>query len=762
MGLLVAMMLAAASPAYAQQAGDPEAALVDSLLAKMTLEEKLGQLVQYSGRWAQTGPDVPQGGDEEIRAGRVGSFLNIHGAEPTCRIQRLAVEESRLGIPLLFAHDVIHGFRTIFPMPLAEAAAFDPALAERTARIAAREATASGLHWTFAPMVDIARDARWSRIVEGAGEDPHLGAVLAAARVRGFQGHTREGLAADTTMMATAKHFAAYGGAEAGRDYNTVDVSERTLREVYFPPFKAAVDAGVQSLMSAFNEIGGVPATGSRRLFTELLRDEWGFDGVVVSDYTAIWELIHHGIAADSAAAGRIALEAGVDVDMVDGIYIKNLIPIVESGALPMATVDEAVRRVLRAKYRVGLFDDPYRYCDPNRADDVLLTEEHRRVARAAAQRSIVLLKNEADVLPLSKNMSSIAVIGALAADSLSALGSWAAAGQKEDALPILTGIRQVLPDTEVRYVPGYPVPQGGFAEVVAAMLSTDDAGHEEAVQLAQEADATILVLGEHRELTGEAASRASIELPGAQNLLAWRVLEAAGDKPVVVVLTNGRPLALADLAEQAPAILETWHLGVEMGPAVADVLFGDVNPGGKLPVSFPYATGQEPLYYNARNTGRPATTHYQDRPPITTGKYTSKYIDVPTTALFPFGHGLSYTTFDFANLRLNTNRIGPDDMLAVSVEVTNTGDRAGDEVVQLYVQDEVASVTRPFRELKGFERVTLQPGETRTVTFRLGSGALRFWGPDDDWIVEPGFYTVYVGRSSADTPLTDRFELTN
>ncbi len=732
-----------------------EAAFVDSLLAQMTVEEKLGQLVQYSGRWAVTGPSVPQGGDEEIRAGRVGSFLNIHGAEATCTIQRVAVEESRLGIPLLFAHDVIHGFKTIFPVPLAEAAAFDPDLAERTARAAAREATAAGLHWTFAPMVDIARDARWGRIVEGAGEDPHLGSILAAARVRGFQGHTRDGLAADSTLLATAKHFAAYGAAEGGRDYNTTDMSERTLREVYLPPFKAAVDAGVQSLMSAFNEIGGVPASGSHRLFTDLLRDEWGFDGLVVSDYTAVWELIHHGVAADSADAGRIALDAGVDVDMVDGIYVKKLAPLVEGGTLQMDVLDEATRRVLRAKVRLGLFEDPYRYCESEREANSIFTERNRRLAREAAQRSIVLLKNEGTVLPLSKGLKSLAVIGALAADSVSALGSWVGAGRMEQTTPILPAIQRALPNTDVRYAPGYPAVRGGtFEEKVATALSMDVSGHDAAVALAGDADAVVLVLGEHRELTGEATSRADISLPGAQLALARRVIDAAAGNPVVVVLTNGRPLAIPELVEMAPAILETWHLGTEMGPAVADVLFGDVNPGGKLPVTFPHATGQEPLYYNQKNTGRP---------PTAASKYNSKYIDVPwERPLFPFGHGLSYTTFTYDELRLSADRMGSNGMVEISVDVTNTGDRTGDEVAQLYVHDEVRSVTQPVRELKGFERVTLASGETRTVTFRLGAGAFRFWGLDDAWTVEPGWYTVYVGTSSADTPLSARFELTD
>ncbi len=742
--LFVAVQLAAAQ-------GRSEEAFIDSLLAQMTVEEKLGQLTQYTGYVDVTGPTVQQAGEEAIRAGAVGSFLNVVGAEATHRIQRIAVEESRLGIPLIFGHDVIHGLRTIFPVPLAEAASWNPEAVEHAARIAAREAAASGLHWTFAPMVDVARDARWGRIVEGSGEDPYLGSVMAIARVRGFQGTD---LSADTTILATAKHFAAYGGAEAGRDYNIVEANDRTMRETYLPPFKAAVDAGVATLMSSFNEIGGVPSTANHWLMTDLLRGEWGFDGFVVADYTAVWELLHHGVAADSADAGRLALTAGVDMSMVDGIYIRNLPPLVESGVLPMEVVDEAVRRVLRYKYRAGLFDDPYRYGSPEKEAAVIRAPEHVAFAREMARQSIVLLKNEGNVLPLSKDLGRVAVIGALAADSVSALGSWAAIGRPEETIPILPAIREALPNAEVTYAPGYPEARGGFHEVVAAMLSEDTSGHDEAVRLATEADAVVLVLGEHRELTGEAASRAEIDLPGAQLELARRVIEAAGDKPVAVVLTNGRPLALGELDEIAPAILETWHLGNEMGPAVADVLFGDYNPSGKLPVSFPYVTGQEPMYYNRRPTGRPHDA------PGAHDKYVSRYVDVPVEALYPFGHGLSYSRFTYSEPHLSATSVAQGGTVEVSVDVTNTSDRPGVEVVQAYVRDEVASMTRPLMELKAFERITLAPGETRTVTFTLGPNDLKFWGPDGGWIVEPGWFTVYVGSSSRDVQSV-RFEVT-
>ena len=731
----------------ARWSGLDEDVLVDSLLSIMTVEEKLGQLTQYTGRWSVTGPTVPQGGEEEMRAGRIGSFLNIVGADATRTVQRIAVEESRLGIPVIFGHDVIHGFRTIFPVPLAEAASFNPQLIEHAARIAAREASSSGVHWTFAPMVDIARDARWGRIVEGSGEDPYLGSVLGAARVRGFQGID---LAADSTILATAKHFAAYGGAEAGRDYNTVELSERTLREVYLPPYKAAVDAGVQTLMSSFNEIGGEPATGSHRLFTELLRDEWGFDGMVVADYTAVWELINHGIAADSTEAGIRALTAGVDMSMVDGIYSKNLPAVAGTKRLPMEVVDRAVARVLRAKHRAGLFDDPYRYNDVARERATLLAPEHRDFARTVAQQSIVLLKNDRNTLPLSRDLGSVAVIGALAADSLSALGSWAALGRKEEAIPILAGLREALPKARVTFAPGYLPATGGFSEIVAAMLSEDKSGFAAAIDAVNASDAVVLVVGEHRELAGEAASRADIGLPGVQLDLAKEVLRAAGNKPVVVVLTNGRPLAIPWLADNAPAILETWQLGSEMGNAVTDILLGDVNPSGKLPATFPRAVGQEPIYYNHKHTGRP---------PDPNQKYTSKYIDVPWTPQYPFGYGLSYTTFEITNLKLDRNRVRKGETVRVTVDVRNSGSRRGAEVVQLYIRDDVATVTQPVKQLRCFERVELEPGETRSVSFTVDAEDLQFWGLDGGWVVEPGSFTVYVGASSEDV-IESQFEL--
>ncbi|MBX6330316.1 MAG: glycoside hydrolase family 3 C-terminal domain-containing protein, partial [Gemmatimonadaceae bacterium] len=661
-----------------------------------------------------------------IRAGAVGSFLGVAGAAYTRHLQRIAVEQSRLHIPLLFAHDVIHGYRTIFPVPLAEAASWDTAAVERSARIAAVEATAAGLQWTFAPMVDIARDPRWGRIVEGAGEDPYLGAAMARARVRGFQGTD---LSAANTLMATAKHFAAYGAAVGGRDYAAADLSPQTLYAVYLPPFRAAVEAGVGSVMASFNEVNGVPMHANGALIGGVLREAWGWDGVLVSDWNGIAELIPHGVAANPADAAVLAIHAGVDVDMVSTSYRAALPAAVRDGRVSMRAIDDAVRRVLRAKYRLGLFEDPYRYSDTVRERVQTLTPEHRAAARAMARESMVLLRNEHGLLPLSKSLSTIAVIGALAADTASVLGPWAAAGRAADAVCVLDGIRRaVSPATRVRYARG------------AEVEGSDTSGFAEAVRAAREADVVVLVLGERSDMSGEASSRASIQLPGVQRELAQRVV-AAG-KPVVALLMSGRPLATPWLAAHVPAILETWFLGTEMGPAVADILFGDYAPSGKLPVTVPRATGQVPIYYAHKPTGRP---------PSDSNRYTTKYLDVPWTPLYPFGYGLSYTTFAYAPPRLSRSTMRATDTLVVQVDVRNTGSRAGDEVVQLYVRDDVASVTRPVEELRGFRRVTLAPGETKTISFTLRADDLAFYDRNMQRVVEPGTFTVLVGGSSAD-----------
>lgn len=711
--LVIALIMATTGAA----AGQSTDRLIDSLLARMTLEEKLGQLNLLSVD--------RQPSDEQLtllRQGKVGGFFNLVGAAATRDVQRIAVTESRLKIPLLLGLDVIHGYRTTFPIPLAQAATWDPEAAEAAARVAGREAAAGGLNWTFTPMVDIARDPRWGRIAEGAGEDPYLGAAMAAAQVRGLQGPD---LRVTDAIMATVKHFAAYGGAEGGRDYNTVDLSERMLREVYLPPYRAAVDAGVGSVMSAFNEIGGVPSSASPWLLTQVLRREWGFRGFVVSDWTSVEELIPHGIAATRADAGKVALEAGVDMDMVSRIYINDLPALVRAGRIPVTVVNSAVRRVLRGKAALGLFQDPYRGSSPERERSVLLAREHRDVARRVAEEAIVLLKNDGARLPLAAS-GAIAVIGPLADDKAAALGPWAGLGDPQDAVTPLEGIKARAANARILYAKG------------CGITDTSTAGFADAVALARQADVALLVLGEAGDMSGEAASRSDIGLPGVQQ----RLLEAihATGKPVVLVLMNGRPLTVQWAADHVPAIVEAWFLGVETGPALARVLFGDVSPSGKLPVTFPRSVGQIPIYYNHKNTGRP---------PVVEEKYRSKYIDLPVTPLFPFGYGLSYTTFTYSDLRLGAPSIAPGGTLKVSVTVTNTGTRAGAEVAQLYVQDVVGSVTRPVRSLAGFRRVTLEPGASQKVDFVLTPQELGLYNQAMKFVVEPGKFRVFAGGSS-------------
>lgn len=732
---LLSLPAVAADPTGPGQAGyssagnrAAEKAFVDTLMAKMTLEEKLGQLNQPRGLGSDTGPAATAASDAQIASGAIGSILGSHGAALSCRLQHVAVEQTRLGIPLLFASDVIHGFRTLFPVPLGEAASFDTGEVRNAARVAAVEATAHGIHWTYAPMVDISRDPRWGRIVEGAGEDPYLGSAMAAARVRGFQG---DDLAAPDTLLATAKHFVGYGAAEGGRDYNVADMSERTLYEVYLPPFKAAVDAGAESVMAAFNEVAGVPMHANRGLIEGVLRGQWGWDGVLVSDYTGVMELIPHGVAANREEAGRLALRAGVDVDMVSEIYLKDLPAAVRAGRVPMAQVDASVRRVLNAKYRLGLFDDPYRYCkDVRREQALTLNPQQRAAARRMAQKSFVLLQNDGGVLPLSKSLRTLAVIGPLADQRAAMLGNWAVAGHQEDAITPIEGLRAALGDrTRLLVAKG------------AEIEGDDTSGIDEAVRVARSADAVVMFLGEHPEMSAEANNRSSLDLPGVQQQLALAV--AATGKPVVVVLLNGRPLSIGALQGKVPAILEAWFPGVEGGHAIADVLFGDVNPSGKLPVTFPRNVGQVPIYYAHKNTGRP---------PREGEKYTSKYLDVPWTPLYAFGHGLSYTTFHYDAPVVQRATLPMSGLQQqVSVRVTNTGKRAGAEVVQVYLRDDVASVTRPVKELRGFRRVELQPGESRTLTFPLGFDDLAMYDIDMRRVVEPGTFTVFVGGSSDD-----------
>ncbi len=727
--LLLLTSLASILPLAARTTQTEAEKKVEVLLARMTLAEKLGQLQILDGEAnGNYRPEHP----EMIRQGLLGSTLNVRGAKRTNELQRIAMEQSRLKIPVLFAFDVIHGYRTVFPAPLGEAANWDPAAVERAASIAAAEASAAGVRWTFAPMVDIARDPRWGRIVEGSGEDPHLGSVMAAARVRGFQGRD---YSAPDKVVACAKHWAGYGAAEGGRDYNTTEISENTLRNVYFPPFKAAVDAGVGTFMSAFNDLNGVPTSANPFTLTQVLRGEWKFDGFVVSDYTSVPELINHGIAANGAEAARLALTAGVEMEMVSRLYHNQLPQLVKEGTVPMAVIDEAVRRVLRIKFRLGLFEKPY--TDETREQSVILNPEHRGAAREIAARSMVLLKNEHDVLPLSKDLKSIAVIGPLADDQLNPMGSWTGDGRKEDVVTLLAGIKaKVSPATKINYARGCEITgagANGFAE-------GDKDGFAEAVRAARNSDAVIVAVGESSEMSGEAAARTSLDLPGRQLELV-KALYATG-RPVIVALMNGRPLTINWVAENTPAILETWFAGTQAGNAIADVLFGDVNPGGKLPVTFPRAVGQVPIYYNHKNTGRP---------PDAKNRYTSKYYDAPWTPLYPFGYGLSYTQFRVHNLQLSATSMRPDGRITASVEVENTGKRTGDEVVQLYIRDVAASVTRPVKELKGFQRVTLKPGERRRVEFILSAEHLGFWNRENRFVVEPGEFRVMIGNNSAE-----------
>ena len=710
----------------AKPGGDPEErilARVDSVMEMMTLEEKIGQMTLFTSDWDVTGPTIRATYKEDIRAGKVGAIFNAHTAAYNRELQRVAVEETRLGIPLLFGYDVIHGYKTIFPVPLGEAASWDLEAIEKSARVSAVEAAAAGLHWTFAPMVDIARDPRWGRIMEGAGEDTYLGSLIAQARVKGFQG---DDLGAVNTVVACAKHYAAYGAALAGRDYSTVDMSERMLREIYLPPFKAALDAGCGTFMTSFNELDGVPATANKFLLDEILRKEWHFPGFVVTDYTSIDEMINHGYAADQRQAAEQALDAGVDMDMQSAAYYNHLEDLVKSGDVQEEQIDQAVQRILRMKFLLGLFDDPYKYSDEARQKRELLSPEHLEASRDVARKSIVLLKNERGTLPLNRDIRKLAVIGPLADNHQDMIGAWSGAGDAKDVTTLLQGLRNVV-GQRVVYAMGCEADQDnrdGFAQ---------------AINLAQSADAIVLAIGEKAYMSGEAASRSDITLPGPQLELAQRLKETG--KPLIIVLMNGRPLAIPWLAEHADAIVETWFLGTQAGPAIADVLFGDYNPSGRLPVTFPRSVGQVPLFYNMKNTGRPMDPN---------NKYTSKYLDIPNTPLYPFGFGLSYTTFSYGDPRVSRTTMQAKGSITASVEITNTGKLAGTETVQWYIRDLVGSVTRPVRELKHFERVHLQPGESRQVSFEITLNDLKFYDKDLHYKAEPGDFQVFVGPDAS------------
>ncbi|MBX2987222.1 MAG: beta-glucosidase BglX [Bdellovibrionaceae bacterium] len=750
-GLVLGLVMGVAARAAAAPGDSPKMKpFIDQLMAKMTLQEKVGQLVQYSADMAVTGATIRADYQNEIEKGQVGSIFNAYTPAFTRQLQRLAVEKTRLKIPLLFAYDVIHGHKTIFPIPLGESASWDLSLMEKSARIAAAEASADGLHWTFAPMVDIARDPRWGRVSEGAGEDPWLGSKIAAARVRGFQGD-RPGRT--DSVLACVKHYAAYGAARGGRDYNIVSMGERELREDYLPPFRAAVEAGVATLMPSFNEINGIPATADPMLLQKILREEWKFQGFAVSDYTAVEELIPAGFAADGAEAARLAFRAGTDMDMQSGLYQKNLPNLVRQGKVPMAEVDRSVRRILEAKYRLGLFQDPYRFSNEDRAKGVILSPPHQEHAREISRRSIVLLKNANSVLPLKKQ-GTIAVIGPLADDGLNILGNWSAAGRGTKTVTLLEGLRQVGGENvRIVHARGVDLLDDEVLHQTlnehGAGLTKDPRGAEEmrreALRVARGADVVVMALGEAESMSGEAASRTVIRLPAHQQAL-LRDVKATG-KPVVVLLFNGRPLVLGMENEVADALVETWFLGTQAGNAIADVLFGDYNPSGKLTISFPYNEGQIPVSYLDKSTGRPMN------PKV---KYTTKYLDAPNEPLFPFGYGLSYTSFEISEPRLDSERLKAGQRFKVRVDVTNTGSRDGEEVVQLYIRDLVATVTRPMKQLRGFRKVFLKAGEKKELVFDLSVEDLKFYDQKMRWVAEPGTFQVMVGNSSRDVKATE------
>lgn len=752
-GLVLLISSCSPSKKGADNANERIEQRVDSVLALMTLQEKIGQLNQYTGSFDVTGPVAVTEGDSVkarmIREGKVGSMLNVVSAKVTRETQRIAVEESRLGIPLIFGYDVIHGYKTAFPIPLGESASWDLEAIKKSAHIAAVEAAASGIHWTFAPMVDIARDPRWGRVMEGAGEDPYLGSMIAVARVKGFQG---DDLSANNTIAACAKHFAAYGFVEAGRDYNTSDMSERTLRDVILRPFKAASDAGVATFMNSFNEIGGVPSTGSKFLQRDILKGEWKFDGFVVSDWGSIGEMQAHGVAADSKQAAEVALNAGSDMDMESRAYVNHLEELVKEGKVSEKLIDDAVRRILRIKFRLGLFDDPYRYCDEQREKELVGNPKHMEAALEGAKRSIVLLKNENNLLPLPEQGKTIAVIGPFADDKDNPIGNWRAMAGDNNAVSLLEGINALGTKNTIVYAKGYTLNSNskkGFMEKVQ-VNATDRSQFAQAIAAARKADVVVLALGEDALMSGEARSRTEISLPGLQNELMQEVYKV--NKNVVLVLFNGRPLEINWAAENVPAIVEGWLLGHQSGNALAQVLFGKYNPSGKLPITFPRTLGQVPIFYNHKNTGRPKLDE--------TSIFVSRYIDAPNEPQFPFGWGLSYTTFSYSDVKIDKSVYKANEPVKITVTVTNTGTRDGEEVVQLYVRDRVGSVTRPVKELKGFNKLMLKAGESKQVEFTLTENDLAFYNADMKFVAEPGLFDVMVGGNSVDLK-TASFELT-
>ena len=716
---------------------------VNDLLKKMTIEEKIGQLNQYTGDNQATGPiTINPNKQAEIKAGLIGSMLNVIGTKYTRGYQELAMQ-SRLKIPLLFGQDVIHGYKTTFPLPLAEAASWDLQAIELAARVAATEAAASGIHWTFAPMVDISRDPRWGRVMEGAGEDTYLGSKIAYARVKGFQGNKLGDL---NSVMACVKHFAAYGAGVGGRDYNSVDMSERMLWETYLPPFKAALDAGAATFMNSFNDINGIPATGNVHLQRDILKGKWNFQGFVVSDWGSIGEMVAHGYSKNLKEAAYSAITAGSDMDMESNAYRKNLAELVKEGKVSIDLVDDAVRRILRKKFELGLFDDPYRYSDEKRAEKALSNPEHRKAALEVAEKSIVLLKNENQTLPISKNVKTIAFIGPMVKEYKENMGFWSVELPEVDYNKWIVsqwdGLQnKVGKNTKLLYAKGCEIE------------GTNKDGFAEAVATAKQADVVILSIGERRDMSGEAKSRSDLHLPGVQEDLV-KAIQATG-KPVVVLINAGRPLVFNWTADNVPAIMYTWWLGTEAGNAIANVLFGDYNPSGKLPMTFPREVGQVPIYYNHFSTGRPAKDENSTN-------YVSAYIDLKNSPKYPFGYGLSYTTFDYSGLKLSSTKIKSNETIKVSFQLKNSGKVAGEEVVQLYLKDKFGSVVRPVLELKDFQKVKLNAGESKTIEFTIDKEKLSFYNDKVEWVAEPGDFEVMIGASSADIKLKSDFELVN
>ena len=724
---------------------------INTLMKKMTLEEKIGQLNLVTPGGAVTGAVVSKDVDTKIRNGQVGGLFGITGPDKIRKTQEIAINNSRLHVPLLFGLDVIHGHRTIFPIPLGLSSSWDTALIKKSAGIAANEATADGLNWVFSPMVDIARDPRWGRIAEGSGEDPFLGSQIAKVMVEGYQGND---LAKDNTVMACVKHYALYGAAEAGRDYNTVDMSKVRMYNEYLPPYKAAVDAGVGSIMTSFNTIDGIPATANKWLLTELLRKQWGFKGLVVTDYTAISEMINHGMGNDKKVA-ELALNAGVDMDMVSEEFLKYAGQLVKEGKVSVKTIDDACRRILEAKYKLGLFDDPYRYCNEEKAKTELMSDANLLAAREIAERSFVLLKNDNNLLPLQKS-GTIALIGPLADSKRNMLGTWSVSGDPEKSVTIMQGIKNVAGNNvNILFAKGANISDDTafirrvnvFGEEITVDKKSPEELINEAVETANKADVVVAVLGEAADMTGESSSMSHIGLQQSQeNLL--KALVKTG-KPVVLVLMNGRPMTLTWEDAHVPAILDTWFGGTEAGNSVADVLFGNYNPSGKLTVSFPRNVGQIPVYYNHLNTGRPY--HPGDSP-----KFKSDYLDVSNDPLYPFGYGLSYTTFDYSDITLSNKTLKPGAGITASVNVSNTGKLAGKETVQLYIRDMVGSIARPVKELKGFQQITLTPGETKKVSFSISVNDLKFYNNDLKYVYEPGDFKVFIGTNSKDVKEAD------